>query len=69
MQAYDGDRALSVLEVGAGTGAVTSVLIPRLPDRSCLDIVEADPHFADHLRGLVNDLAAPDMRATVQRGH
>lgn len=41
---------LTVLEAGAGTGAVTRVLIPRLPPGSRLDVVEANPRFADRLR-------------------
>ncbi|GAF48612.1 hypothetical protein RW1_056_00400 [Rhodococcus wratislaviensis NBRC 100605] len=54
-----------MLEVGAGTGAVTSVLIPRPAGPYCLNIVEANPHFTDRLRDLVNNLAAPDLRAIV----
>ncbi|MEU5594567.1 methyltransferase domain-containing protein [Streptomyces sp. NPDC020298] len=44
---------LAVLEVGAGTGAVTRTLIPQLPRGSCLDIVEANPRFSAGLRHLV----------------
>lgn len=43
---------LAVLEVGAGTGAVTRVLLPDLPRGSTLDIVEANPRFAARLRDL-----------------
>ncbi|WP_258534789.1 class I SAM-dependent methyltransferase [Streptomyces sp. PT12] len=43
-------RPLDVLEAGAGTGAVTRVLLPRLPAGSRLDVVEANPTFADRLR-------------------
>lgn len=46
-------RPLSVLEAGAGTGAVTRALIPQLTRGSRLDIVEANPRFAGRLRGLV----------------
>ncbi|WP_051764246.1 class I SAM-dependent methyltransferase [Streptomyces sp. NRRL F-5135] len=46
-------RPLSVLEAGAGTGAVTRALIPRLSRGSRLDIVEANPRFAARLRDLV----------------
>ena len=46
-------RPLNVLEAGAGTGAVTRALIPQLPGGSRLDIVEANPRFADRLRHLV----------------
>ncbi|MET7694070.1 methyltransferase [Streptomyces sp. NPDC005483] len=48
-----GPRPLSVLEVGAGTGAITRVLIPQLSRGSRLDIVEANPRFATRLRSLV----------------
>ncbi|MFE1172240.1 class I SAM-dependent methyltransferase [Streptomyces sp. NPDC058773] len=46
-------RSANVLEVGAGTGSVTRVLLPRIPRGSQLDIVEANAHFAAHLRRLV----------------
>lgn len=46
-------RPLAVLEAGAGTGAVTRALIPQLCRGSRLDIVEANPRFADRLRDLV----------------
>jgi phospholipid N-methyltransferase len=46
-------RPLAVLEAGAGTGAVTRALIPRLPRGSRLDIVEANPRFATKLCHLV----------------
>jgi phospholipid N-methyltransferase len=46
-------RPLSVLEVGAGTGAITRELIPQLPRGSRLDIVEANPRFSARLRRLV----------------
>lgn len=44
---------LAILEAGAGTGAVTRTLIPRLSRGSRLDIVEANPRFAARLRRLV----------------
>ncbi|MFD5396871.1 class I SAM-dependent methyltransferase [Streptomyces sp. NPDC127097] len=47
-------RSANVLEVGAGTGSVTRVLLPRMPRGSRLDIVEANSHFAAHLRRLVS---------------
>lgn len=46
-------QPLSVLEVGAGTGAVTRALIPQLPRGSRLDIVEANARFATQLRHFV----------------
>lgn len=48
-------RPLTILEVGAGTGAVTRALIPELSGGSRLDIVEANPRFAARLRRLVTD--------------
>jgi phosphatidylethanolamine/phosphatidyl-N-methylethanolamine N-methyltransferase len=60
-----GDAPLSVLEVGAGSGAVTRALIPRLPNGSSLDIVEANPHFSQGLKDLVADLASSDVTASV----
>ncbi|MGW0932782.1 class I SAM-dependent methyltransferase [Streptomyces sp. NPDC002644] len=45
-------RPLSILEAGAGTGAVTRVLIPQLSPGSTLDIAEANPRFTGRLHGL-----------------
>ncbi|MDX3385221.1 methyltransferase domain-containing protein [Streptomyces niveiscabiei] len=59
------DRApnpLAVLEVGAGTGAVTRVLLPALPRGSTLDIVEANPRFAARLRALAPGAAVHEQR-------
>ncbi|MFG3188191.1 class I SAM-dependent methyltransferase [Streptomyces omiyaensis] len=47
-------RPLSVLEAGAGTGAVTRALIPQLAPGSRLHVVDANPRFADRLRHLVH---------------
>jgi phospholipid N-methyltransferase len=41
---------LKVLELGAGTGAVTAHIIPLLGDGDCFDICEANTALADHLR-------------------
>ncbi|MEW1657306.1 methyltransferase [Streptomyces sp. NPDC093707] len=46
-------RPLTVLEAGAGTGAVTRVLVPQLPPGSRLDVIDANPRFAGRLRHLV----------------
>ncbi|OPC77021.1 translation initiation factor IF-2 [Embleya scabrispora] len=48
-----GARSLRVLEVGAGTGSVTRVLLSRLPAGSRLGIVEPNPRFVGRLRDLV----------------
>jgi phosphatidylethanolamine/phosphatidyl-N-methylethanolamine N-methyltransferase len=42
---------LRYLEVGAGSGAMTKYLIPKLKLGDTLDIVEIDPHFCAQLRG------------------
>ena len=55
----------NVLEVGAGTGSVTRVLLPLVPGGGRLDIVEANPHFAAHLRHLVR--SHPNMRETPEQ--
>ncbi|BCJ38600.1 hypothetical protein Athai_61030 [Actinocatenispora thailandica] len=47
-------RPLSVLEVGAGTGSVTRVLIDVLSAGSRLDVVESNRRFAARLRRLVD---------------
>lgn len=44
---------LDILEAGAGTGAVTRALIPQLEPGSRLDVVDANPRFADRLRHIV----------------
>ncbi|OIJ85683.1 class I SAM-dependent methyltransferase [Streptomyces colonosanans] len=43
-------RPVAVLEVGAGTGAVSRVLADRLRPGDTLDLVESNPRFADRLR-------------------
>ncbi|WUH92279.1 methyltransferase [Streptomyces sp. NBC_00433] len=45
-----GRQPLAVLEVGAGTGAVSRVLANRLRPGDTLDLVEANPRFANRLR-------------------
>ncbi|SOD58329.1 Phospholipid N-methyltransferase [Streptomyces zhaozhouensis] len=59
-------RAANVLEVGAGTGAVTRVLLARLPSGSRLDVVEANPRFADRLHRLPRP-AGRDVRVHIGR--
>ncbi|MGA5817431.1 class I SAM-dependent methyltransferase [Kitasatospora sp. NPDC094028] len=44
------NRPLSVLEVGAGTGAVTRRLVEVLRPGDRLHVVEANPRFAERLR-------------------
>ncbi|MER5741540.1 methyltransferase domain-containing protein [Streptomyces sp. NPDC002262] len=45
-------KPLAILEVGAGTGSVTRALLDLLSPGSCLDVVEANPKFAQRLRHL-----------------
>ncbi len=44
-----GGGPLTVLEAGAGTGALTVEIVRRLPPGSHLDIYEVNPTFAQHL--------------------
>jgi phospholipid N-methyltransferase len=45
----DQRHPVRVLEAGAGTGALTSEILLRLPPGSHLDIYEINPDFASHL--------------------
>lgn len=45
----DHGAPLRVLEAGAGTGALTSEILRRMPAGSTLDIYEINPTFARHL--------------------
>jgi phospholipid N-methyltransferase len=58
-------RPLAVLEVGAGTGAVTRALIPQLSRGSRLDIVEPNSRFATRLRHLID--AHPDLAGRAEQ--
>ncbi|PJN27831.1 class I SAM-dependent methyltransferase [Kitasatospora sp. CB02891] len=58
---------IDVLEAGAGTGAVTRVLLPQLPRGARLDVVEANPRFAGRLRDLVAAQSAT--RVTVHQAY
>ncbi|MFJ5927424.1 class I SAM-dependent methyltransferase [Kitasatospora sp. NPDC092948] len=58
---------IDVLEAGAGTGAVTRVLLPQLPRGARLDVVEANPRFAARLRDLV--AAQGTARVTVHQAY
>jgi phosphatidylethanolamine/phosphatidyl-N-methylethanolamine N-methyltransferase len=59
-----GAGPLAVLEVGAGTGAVTRAILDSLPPASRFDIVEASPDFAQRLRRMtVSHRAAADRAA------
>ncbi|QBS40220.1 class I SAM-dependent methyltransferase [Nocardia sp. CS682] len=60
-------RPLAVLEAGAGTGSVTRALLPLIGPGSRLDVVEPNPHFAQHLRELVHGCPGP--AGTARRVH
>ncbi|QRX95362.1 class I SAM-dependent methyltransferase [Streptomyces noursei] len=60
-------QPLTVLEAGAGTGAVTRAVIAHLPAGSHLDVVEANPRFAARLRHLVT--TAPRLADAPARVH
>jgi phospholipid N-methyltransferase len=67
-----GRRPLSVLEAGAGTGAVTHALIAQLTPGSRLDVVDANPRFAERLRHLANAhplLVGRPQQVQVHQGH
>ncbi|MFV2198238.1 class I SAM-dependent methyltransferase [Nocardiopsis sp. LOL_012] len=49
----DPDRPMNVLEVGAGTGAVTRGIAAAMRPGDTVDLVEANPQFAAHLEGLL----------------
>jgi len=44
------DKPLRILEVGAGLGPVSELLIPQLRPGDTYDIVELNPTFCEHLR-------------------
>ncbi|UNS95286.1 methyltransferase domain-containing protein [Streptomyces tubbatahanensis] len=65
-------RPLTVLEAGAGTGAVTRTLLAQLPADSRLDVVEANPRFTGPLRQLAGAHPRPadePVRVRVNQGH
>lgn len=53
---------LSVLEAGAGTGALTAEVLARLPRGSRLDIYEINPIFAGHLQRRFGNGGAVNVR-------
>ncbi|MGA1401204.1 MAG: phospholipid methyltransferase, partial [Phycisphaerales bacterium] len=44
------DRPVKVLEVGAGTGAVTKAVLSSLGSRDSADVVELNPVFCESLQ-------------------
>lgn len=54
LRQWSGLRPINVLEVGAGTGAVTRALIPLIGQGGRLDVVESNPQFAVGLQALLH---------------
>lgn len=52
-----GGKAVRVLEIGPGTGAVTRAIVPLLRADDRFDLVELNPVFADHLRSALSSSA------------
>jgi phosphatidylethanolamine/phosphatidyl-N-methylethanolamine N-methyltransferase len=48
-------RTLVAVELGAGTGAITSALLDRLPLSATLLVFEINGRFFDHLRRAISD--------------
>jgi phosphatidylethanolamine/phosphatidyl-N-methylethanolamine N-methyltransferase len=46
---------VSIIELGAGTGAFTKKIISRLPEKSKLLVFEINPKLAEHLRQTIKD--------------
>ncbi len=46
----DPTKPQTILELGAGTGAITSAALQRMHPKSRLIAVEIDEHFVEHLR-------------------
>lgn len=49
-EGIDFGRAQTVVELGAGTGAVTRALLDRLPPGACLYAVDNNAAFVEHLK-------------------
>lgn len=60
------DRPATVLEIGAGTGAITRYLGPLLGEKDALDVCELHPDFADILERDV--LTKPEFAPGVETG-
>src|ERR1043166_5711538 len=56
-----GDKALRVLEVGAGTGALTVAILARLGDGDRLDIYEINAAFSSLLRARFSGRRGPQV--------
>ena len=62
-----GDCPQKILEAGPGTGAVTGHIVERLREQDRLWMVELNPTFAAHLRGLFD--TKPSFKAVASRCH
>ncbi|GAB3247706.1 rRNA adenine N-6-methyltransferase family protein [Alteromonas gracilis] len=63
-----GDGPLRVLEVGAGSGAVTAHLLRVLDRRDQLDVLEADPRWVPGLEAWLGGLPPGGPRVVVRQG-
>jgi len=66
----DPDAPLTILEAGAGTGAVSRVIAEHMQKGDTLDLVESNAEFADHLAELLTSdptLSAVADSATVHQ--
>ena len=55
LRSIDFGRAGTVLELGAGTGAITSEILRRLDGNSTLYTVDVNPAFISHVRRRIRD--------------
>ena len=60
-------QPISVLEAGAGTGAVTRALIAELPAGSRLDVIEANPRLAAKLNRIADAQPVGNAQIRVHR--
>lgn len=58
------DRPVTVVELGAGTGALTAAIAVRIAPGSRLVAIELDPHLAAHLRAGFADVEVVEGDAT-----
>ena len=55
LRAIDFDRARTIVELGMGTGAITTEILRRMAPGSILIAIEVNPAFIAHVRSKVHD--------------